>query len=66
MGLTQRIHQLLVNHTPLPICHGWSGPCFRAGRRRRQNTAYANEKRNWVFLCDKCMAECNDFYMDYM
>jgi hypothetical protein len=54
-------HRTLVKNTSLPICHGVTGPCFNIGKRRRQNTAYADDKRNWVFLCDEC-AEINYEY----
>jgi hypothetical protein len=38
-------------------CTGFSHPCENEGKRRRQNTAYADDERNWVVLCDECFAE---------
>jgi len=54
-----KLHKFLVYHTSLPICEGCWGPCFRHGTRKRQNTAYADEKRNWVNMCNDC-ARDND------
>ena len=43
----------------IPLCHGAEGPCFRFGKRRRQNTAYADDKLNWTFLCEDCSFKYN-------
>jgi len=33
-------------------CDGWEGPCDRHDAvRQRQNTAYVDDKQNWVTLC---------------
>lgn len=56
-----KIHRFLVWHTPFSICQGGEGPCFRRGKRMRQNTAYADDKRNWVRLCPEC-AQINSEY----
>lgn len=48
------LHRVL-RRTELPICCGAEGPCFRKGKRRRQNTAYCDDNRNWVIACDNCM-----------
>lgn len=39
----------------LSLCCGAEGPCFRKGRRQRQNTSYCDDERNWVIACDPCM-----------
>ena len=59
------LHKWIRSHTALPLCDGLYGPCFCKGHRRAQNTAYVDEKRNWVFLCDTCM-EANDEYWKEM
>ena len=59
------IHTWIRSHTALPLCDGLYGPCFCRGHRRVQNTAYVDEKKNWVFLCDTCM-EANDEYWNEM
>ena len=39
-------------------CDGWEGPCDRHDAvRQRQNTAYVDDKQNWVTLCPDCMAQ---------
>ena len=59
------LHTWIRSHTALPLCDGLYGPCFCRGHRRVQNTAYVDEKKNWVFLCDTCM-EANDEHWDEM
>lgn len=49
-------HSTLVK-SPIPVCHGFSGPCFRIGKLRRQSTAYHEDCKNFAFLCDKCQEE---------
>ncbi len=53
----------------LPICCGANQPCFRKGKRRRQNTAYSDDERNWVTACDDCMViiqeRWDDMWDDY-
>lgn len=61
--LKRRIHQMLIKI--LPLCHGHVGPCFKIGKRRRQNTQYVDDSKNWVFLCDDCMRQ-NDEHWDEM
>ena len=58
------LHGVLVKHTRLPICHGCWGPCFHRGRKRRQNTAYADDRCNWVFMCDKCGEENDERWQE--
>ena len=41
------------------LCQGIVGPCNNKGVKRRQNTAYVEDERNWVFMCDEC-AKIND------
>ena len=55
-------HKLMTKY--LPICHSSSPPCFNRGRNRRQNTAYADNKLNWVFLCDECAAENDEYWKE--
>ncbi len=47
------------------VCQGIDGPCDNEGIKRRQNTAYNDDDKNWVFMCDKC-AEYNDQHWDEM
>ena len=49
----------------IPTCDGVEGPCHRVGRRRRQNTAYCDDERNWVRMCDQCFQE-NQKYWEEM
>lgn len=36
-------------------CQGFGGPCARVdAKRQRQNTAYAEEERNWATYCPAC------------
>lgn len=43
-------------------CQGCEGPCKSNNAiRRRQNTKYVDDERNWVTLCDDCM-EVNEAY----
>jgi len=59
-----KIHRFLVRHTPLPICQGADSPCFKYGKKRRQNTRYVDDSRNWVVLCDKCAAINAEYWAD--
>ena len=36
-----------------PVCQGIDGPCENRGSLRRQNTAYVDDEKNWVILCDE-------------
>jgi hypothetical protein len=46
-------------------CTGWDGPCDSyEATRRRQNTQYEDEERNWVTLCDRCMEANHDHWAD--
>lgn len=38
----------------LPLCQGFDSPCWHFGKKRRQNTQYVDDERNFVFMCDKC------------
>lgn len=58
------IHKLLMK-IKVPLCRGHDGPCFHRGKKRRQRTAYIDDRLNWTFLCDKCM-KCNHGYWDGM
>jgi len=56
-GIKVKIHKWSIKK--FPFCHGAEGPCFHKGKKRRQNTAYVDDKMNWIFLCNEC-AEIND------
>lgn len=39
--------------------------CKKDGaRRRRQNTAYCEDERNYIIACDKCAEEINEHWDD--
>jgi hypothetical protein len=57
-NLRQKSHKFLIKF--LPICHGWTGPCFKHGQRRRQGSAYHDDKLNWAFLCDDCQEQSHE------
>ena len=44
-------------------CQGTDGPCYNKATKRRQNTAYVDDKMNWVTMCDEC-AKDNDDRLD--
>lgn len=56
-SLKIKFHKWIIKK--FPFCHGAEGPCFHKGKKRRQNTAYVDDKLNWVFLCGEC-AYIND------
>ena len=33
-------------------------------RKRRQNTAYKDDCRNWDTLCDECQEEANSYWQE--
>jgi hypothetical protein len=35
-------------------CQGFDGPCENEGTWQRQNTAYVNDRLNWVCMCPEC------------
>jgi len=35
-------------------CQGVDGPCENNATWRRQDTAYFDEIKNWVNMCDRC------------
>lgn len=44
-------------------CTGWMRACSnRNAIRRRQNTSYVDEERNWVTLCPTCMAANAEYW----
>ncbi len=47
-----------------PICHGVHGPCSRKGKRRRQNTNYTDDSRNWIVACDECFEEIEEHWAE--
>jgi len=48
---------------PFGLCKGGpSYPCFKKGKRQRQNTAYHEDESNWIFVCDKCLEEINEYW----
>lgn len=46
-------------------CQGFDGPCYNEGHKRRQNTAYDDDSRNHVVMCDTCM-KYNEEHWDEM
>jgi len=48
----------------MPLCHGIGGPCFKKGKRQRQNTQYVKDESNYVFLCDECMEINNEHWQE--
>lgn len=36
------------------FCQGVDGPCSNIGKRRRRNTAYVDDEKNFVIMCDSC------------
>ncbi len=59
--LVIKIHHFLVWKTSISICQGAEDACFRHGKRMRQNTAYADDERNYVVMCPRC-AQINSEY----
>ena len=45
-------------------CTGMGSPCEREGKRRRQNTRYVDDERNWVVMCDECFDENERYWRD--
>jgi hypothetical protein len=35
-------------------CQGFGGPCESKGTWQRQDTAYGDDRRNWVCMCPEC------------
>lgn len=59
--ITYRLHQTLIK-IKLPLCRGVEEPCFRKGKRRHQNTAYADDERNYIFTCSNCLDIINEYW----
>jgi hypothetical protein len=46
-------------------CDGFDGPCMRMdAKRRRQNTQYTDEGRNWATFCPECQAAADDYWKE--
>ena len=44
-------------------CTGFDRTCgSHKAKRRRQNTQYADEERNWVVMCNECFAENEKYW----
>lgn len=56
-----KLHCLLFK-AGFPICNGSEGPCFKLGKRRRLNTAYIDDERNFSFQCKACYDLTIDHY----
>ena len=54
----------MLKRVGVPLCDGWSGYCFNTGKKQRQNTHYADDKENWVFVCDDCLEYINDYWKE--
>ena len=37
---------------------------LRTGQWRRQNTQYADDRSNWVFLCESCNVENEEYWAE--
>jgi hypothetical protein len=53
-----------LNVTDGGFCCGADGPCFRIGTRRRQNTAYCDDERNWIIACPECFEAIEERWRD--
>lgn len=62
IGLRTRIDK--SNDPPLESCSGMYGPCSNSGRWVRQNTAYIEDEKNWVFLCEECEKLNDEYWYD--
>jgi len=51
-----------LKENKIPLCQGMHGPCFRLGKRRRQHTFYVEDELNWVFMCDDCFEENEEYW----
>lgn len=49
---------------PLASCQGFINPCTNKGEWRKQNTAYHDDDKNWVFMCDKCALENDEYWAE--
>jgi 3-deoxy-D-arabino-heptulosonate 7-phosphate (DAHP) synthase class II len=49
----------------MPKCWGFDGPCNNIGLKLRQNTAYVDDRRNFVIMCSDCF-EMNQQYWEEM
>lgn len=48
-------------------CTGWDAPCnSEQAERRRQNTQYVDDERNWVVLCDACFEKCKKYWCEML
>ena len=45
-------------------CYGIDGPCRNRPTWRRQNTAYVDEVKNWVNMCDPCFKYTQEQWAD--
>ena len=59
----KRLHKYLKSKG-VKLCNGMYGPCFKKGTKHRQNTAYHDDKRNWVFLCPRCSEANNEYWAE--
>ena len=35
-----------------------------AGQHRRQNTAYLDDELNWIYVCDRCNEDIEEYWKD--
>jgi hypothetical protein len=59
----QWLHKYLKAHG-VKLCDGMYGVCFRKGSKHRQNTAYNEDKRNWVFMCPRCREANHEYWKE--
>lgn len=55
------IHRRLIK-LGVPLCRNHC--CFNFGKHRRQNTAYHDEKMNWVYCCPRCYEEIQEYWAE--
>jgi len=48
--------------TPQTCWGGQNEPCRNKGAWQRRNTNYTEPERNWVFMCDECFVQEQEFW----
>ncbi len=60
MKTTHRV----LRRARFPFCQGFGHECFKLGKKQRQNTAYVDDKMNWVIMCDGCAQQNDDHWSE--
>ena len=58
------MNQQLVQREDLPDQITCACCQLRPGEWRRQNTQYTDDRLNWVFLCDDCQEENEEYWAE--